>query len=181
MSGCSILTRDPRRYTAHFSRVSLITPDALVTEALRRPIYWSNDLWLGVNAQKVVGAMPGTSSLPPQQDAYGNPLHDEVTYANPLLDHDFPAPAILRAADGYYYAYVTQSDVGDRRMNIQAARSPHLRKPTRAPVPSRHADGSNRLSRWLAAGAQRTTIDDTAVSARDPLDSVISGFGMTDP
>ena len=26
------------------------------------------------------------------------------TYANPVLDADFPDPAVLLAADGYYYA-----------------------------------------------------------------------------
>ena len=30
------------------------------------------------------------------------------TYANPVLDADFPDPAILRAPDGFYYAYATQ-------------------------------------------------------------------------
>ena len=30
-------------------------------------------------------------------------------YANPILDADFPDPAVILAADGYYYAYATQT------------------------------------------------------------------------
>ena len=43
-------------------------------------------------------------------------------YANPVLDSDFPDPAVLRASDGFYYAYATQG--GGK--NIQAARSRNL-------------------------------------------------------
>ncbi|HEX8526425.1 glycoside hydrolase family 43 protein [Allosphingosinicella sp.] len=46
-----------------------------------------------------------------------------ATYANPVLDEDFPDPAVIRAPDGYYYAYATQSEVGGAFQNIQAARS----------------------------------------------------------
>lgn len=47
-------------------------------------------------------------------------------YANPVLDRDFPDPAVLRAADGNYYAYATQSEHDGRMVNIQIARSPDL-------------------------------------------------------
>ena len=43
-------------------------------------------------------------------------------YANPVLDADFPDPAVLRAGDGFYYAYATQGN----GTNIQAARSRDL-------------------------------------------------------
>jgi arabinan endo-1,5-alpha-L-arabinosidase len=33
------------------------------------------------------------------------------TYANPVLDADFPDPTVLRASDGFYYAYATQTEV----------------------------------------------------------------------
>lgn len=42
------------------------------------------------------------------------------------LDADFPDPAVLKAADGYYYAHATQGEVDGRRHNIQAARSRDL-------------------------------------------------------
>ena len=50
-----------------------------------------------------------------------------ATYANPVLDGDFPDPAVLRAADGYYYAYATQTTTAEgRTINIQVARSADL-------------------------------------------------------
>jgi hypothetical protein len=48
-------------------------------------------------------------------------------YANPVIDHDFPDPAVLRASDGFYYAYATQSAGADGKFrNIAAARSRDL-------------------------------------------------------
>lgn len=44
------------------------------------------------------------------------------TYANPVLDTDFPDPAVLTASDGFHYVYATQG--GGR--NIQAGRSRNL-------------------------------------------------------
>ena len=46
---------------------------------------------------------------------------EAATYANPVLDTDFPDPAVLEA-DGFYYAYATQGGGA----NIQAARSRNL-------------------------------------------------------
>jgi arabinan endo-1,5-alpha-L-arabinosidase len=43
-------------------------------------------------------------------------------YTNPVLDSDFPDPAVLRAADGFFYAYATQGNGA----NIQVARSRDL-------------------------------------------------------
>ncbi len=45
------------------------------------------------------------------------------TFANPVLDQDFPDPAVILAADGYYYAYATQTLREGRWINIQVARS----------------------------------------------------------
>jgi arabinan endo-1,5-alpha-L-arabinosidase len=50
----------------------------------------------------------------------------EATYLNPILDSDFPDPAILHANDGYYYAYATQALRGGAWINIQMARSANL-------------------------------------------------------
>lgn len=42
------------------------------------------------------------------------------------IDSDFPDPAVLRAEDGTYYAYATQSRVDGRMVNIRIARSRDL-------------------------------------------------------
>ena len=49
-----------------------------------------------------------------------------ASYSNPVLDADFPDPAVLRASDGYYYAYATQGERDGATDNIQAARSRDL-------------------------------------------------------
>ena len=48
------------------------------------------------------------------------------TIDKPAIDADFPDPAGIRAADGYYYVYATQSEVGGKMQNIQIARSRDL-------------------------------------------------------
>ncbi|HTP62162.1 MAG TPA: glycoside hydrolase family 43 protein [Burkholderiales bacterium] len=47
-------------------------------------------------------------------------------YSNPVLDENFPDPAVLRVAHGWYYAYATRSASGERNFNIQVARSRDL-------------------------------------------------------
>ena len=47
-------------------------------------------------------------------------------YTNPVLDSDFPDPAVLRAADGHYYAYATQTERDGKMINMQVARSADL-------------------------------------------------------
>ena len=47
-------------------------------------------------------------------------------YTNPILDHDFPDPAVIRAPDGFYYAYATQTEREGEWINIQVARSADL-------------------------------------------------------
>ena len=49
-----------------------------------------------------------------------------ANYANPVLDSDFPDPAVLKAPDGFYYAYATQTEMGGKWVNIQLARSADL-------------------------------------------------------
>lgn len=48
------------------------------------------------------------------------------TYSNPVLATDFPDPAVLRAPDGWFYAYATQSDARGTMSNVQVARSRNL-------------------------------------------------------
>ena len=47
-------------------------------------------------------------------------------YSNPVLDRDFPDPAVLRASDGWYYAFATQGEHEGTMQNIQMARSADL-------------------------------------------------------
>jgi arabinan endo-1,5-alpha-L-arabinosidase len=49
-----------------------------------------------------------------------------ASYENPVLDSDFPDPAVLRASDGFYYVYATQGSHEGRMLNIQVARSSDL-------------------------------------------------------
>jgi arabinan endo-1,5-alpha-L-arabinosidase len=49
-----------------------------------------------------------------------------AAYANPVLDADFPDPAVLKAPDGFYYAYATQTERGGEWVHIQVARSRDL-------------------------------------------------------
>jgi arabinan endo-1,5-alpha-L-arabinosidase len=46
------------------------------------------------------------------------------SYSNPVIDADFPDPAVIRTADGHFYIYATQG--GDPIRNIQVARSSDL-------------------------------------------------------
>ncbi len=57
------------------------------------------------------------------------------SYSNPVLDHDFPDPTVLRAPDGRYYAYATQTTRAIPALNIQVAWSDdlvHWSQPTEA-------------------------------------------------
>jgi arabinan endo-1,5-alpha-L-arabinosidase len=54
------------------------------------------------------------------------PIHAPSGFANPVLDADFPDPALVQAPDGYYYAYATQTERDGRMINIQVARSSNL-------------------------------------------------------
>jgi arabinan endo-1,5-alpha-L-arabinosidase len=49
-----------------------------------------------------------------------------ASYVNPVLDEDFPDPAVIHATDGYYYAYATQTLRDGKWINIQVARSRDL-------------------------------------------------------
>src|SRR4051794_1012514 len=58
--------------------------------------------------------------------ATGAAARPAARYQNPVIDADFPDPAVLRAADGFYYVYATQSAHDGHMLNIQMARSPDL-------------------------------------------------------
>jgi arabinan endo-1,5-alpha-L-arabinosidase len=48
------------------------------------------------------------------------------TYVNPVVERDFPDPAVLRDPDGWFYAYATQSHSAGALWNVQVARSRDL-------------------------------------------------------
>ena len=49
-----------------------------------------------------------------------------ATYTNPVIRWDFADPTVLKAADGWYYAYSTENLTTERLAYIQAARSRDL-------------------------------------------------------
>jgi arabinan endo-1,5-alpha-L-arabinosidase len=49
-----------------------------------------------------------------------------ATYVNPVLDADFPDPTVIKAPDGNYYGYATQTQRDGKWVNIQLARSSDL-------------------------------------------------------
>jgi arabinan endo-1,5-alpha-L-arabinosidase len=49
-----------------------------------------------------------------------------ATYTNPILNEDFPDPTIIKAADGCYYAYGTQTKYRGAIINLQVAWSTDL-------------------------------------------------------
>ncbi len=49
-----------------------------------------------------------------------------TSYTNPVFDTDFPDPTVMRASDGWYYAYATQTIINGQTLNIQVARSLNL-------------------------------------------------------
>jgi arabinan endo-1,5-alpha-L-arabinosidase len=49
-----------------------------------------------------------------------------LTFTNPVLDDNFPDPTIIRAANGWYYAYATQTKRQGLILNLQVARSRDL-------------------------------------------------------
>src|SRR4051794_60623 len=57
---------------------------------------------------------------------FGHSRQVVTVYTNPVLDRDFPDPNVIRASDGWWYAYATQG-LGERPViNIQVARSSDL-------------------------------------------------------
>jgi len=54
------------------------------------------------------------------------PAPAAATFANPIVDADFPDPTVIRASDGRYYAYGTQTERDGRTINLQVMRSRDL-------------------------------------------------------
>lgn len=47
-------------------------------------------------------------------------------YRNPVVNRNFPDPTVIKAKDGFYYVYATNSDVNGKTVNIQVQRSSNL-------------------------------------------------------
>ena len=54
------------------------------------------------------------------------PVRLPATFTNPVIDADFPDPTVIRADDGLYYGYATQTQRDGKWVNIQLARSADL-------------------------------------------------------
>ena len=61
---------------------------------------------------------PGTGKIAPSSEKLPH-----GTFLNPVIDSDFPDPAVIHADDGYFYAYATQTLREEKWINIQVARS----------------------------------------------------------
>ena len=72
------------------------------------------------------GSNSTSSPAPAPPTAATEPQLVGDLYRNPVLDSDFPDPAVIRAKDGLYYAYATQTEWGGRWTNLQVARSSDL-------------------------------------------------------
>ena len=71
----------------------------------------------------------GAGARRPPPPAAGRPAPTAsapATYTNPVWDADFPDPTVIRARDGYYYAYATETRRAGQVLNLQVARSPDL-------------------------------------------------------
>lgn len=55
----------------------------------------------------------------------GNQIQASV-HSNPVLDQNFPDPTVIKAPDGYYYAYATNTSINGEVMNIQVSKSKDL-------------------------------------------------------
>src|SRR5690348_16281554 len=68
----------------------------------------------------------GDPDCPVVDASEATPTTPPGTYVNPILNEDFPDPAIILADDGSYYAYGTQTLRDGHWINIQVARSRDL-------------------------------------------------------
>jgi arabinan endo-1,5-alpha-L-arabinosidase len=99
---------------------------------MKRRTRWSSALFCGLSMLIALSAAPAArgqnssseSRRPPSQRRASIPR--ATTYTNPVLDGDFPDPTVIRASDGWYYAYATQTIINKQMINIQVARSRDL-------------------------------------------------------
>ncbi|GJG87132.1 hypothetical protein tb265_23130 [Gemmatimonadetes bacterium T265] len=80
---------------------------------------------------RAAGAQATAPAAVPAPAAAAATRRAPATYTNPVLDQDFPDPTVVRAGDGYYYAYGTQTTLrggtaDSVTLNVQVLRSPDL-------------------------------------------------------
>jgi arabinan endo-1,5-alpha-L-arabinosidase len=80
-----------------------------------------------------------------------------VTFQNPVFDFDFPDPTVIRASDGWFYAYATQTIIDGSTHNFQLARSRDLIRWERMPdaLPVKPAWASQTQFFWAPDVQQR--------------------------
>lgn len=73
-----------------------------------------------------------------------------ATYANPVLDDDFPDPMILRAHDGWYYAYATGTSDGKTARHVSVSRSRDLVRwePAKEAMPAKPSWAQKKNGFW---------------------------------
>src|SRR3954470_20922776 len=89
--------------------------------------------------------------------ACATPSARPAIHPGPAIDADFPDPAVLRAPDGYYYAYATQTERDGVRINLQVARSRDLLHWTRLrdALPVKPAWASRTWDFWAPHAVRR--------------------------
>lgn len=50
----------------------------------------------------------------------------ERVFDNPIINRNFPDPTVIKAENGYYYAYATNTKIDGEPMNIQVLKSDNL-------------------------------------------------------
>jgi len=94
-----------------------------LTAVSRAALLWSAALAVAATATAGAG---GAAAQTVAAGRRRQPAAPARFYTNPVFDQDFPDPTVIRASDGWYYAYATQGPVGGGVHNIQAARSRDL-------------------------------------------------------
>lgn len=54
------------------------------------------------------------------------PATTSQTYTNPVINQNFPDPTVIKAPDGFYYAYATNTKIAGKEIHIQVAKSADL-------------------------------------------------------
>ena len=127
---------------ARFAAVSLISSAI----ARSRPEVYACHVLRALTLLCGLIALAGSSGCASRAASERSP----ATYANPVLDSDFPDPAVLKAQDGFYYVYATQGGANGAVHNIQVARSGNLVEWERLPdaLPSKPAWASKTQDFW---------------------------------
>jgi arabinan endo-1,5-alpha-L-arabinosidase len=81
---------------------------------------------VGFLAVVLVASMAGIASPPAASGSTPAAVTHGHSYRNAVLDHDFPDPDVIRASNGWYYAYGTEHDTAHGHINIQVAKSRDL-------------------------------------------------------